>query len=107
MTSLDRRPGNGRRDLGMSSGTAERQEDAEERVSELLAHRTVEDEVDAVVDEGEYVKQVAEGHVHLRYELRVGDSAEEVENSLRKFRHQKQSDDDEQHARRAVRLPVT
>jgi len=82
-------------------------EHTDERVAELFAHRAVEDEVDSVVDERQDVEQVAECHVDLVDEARRQQTAEQVDDALRQFRHQEQDNYEEQHHRRTVRLAIS
>ena len=55
-----------------------------EGVAKLLAHRAVEEEVDAVVDESEDVEQVAETGVHLVDEV-VEQPVQQVHHALREL----------------------
>jgi len=80
---------------------------ADERVAELFAHRAVEDEIDAVVDERENVEQVAERHVDLVDKAGRQHAAQQVDDALRQLRHQEQDNYQNKHHRRAVCLAIT
>lgn len=72
----------------------------------MFAHRAIEDEVDSVVRQSEDVDQISEVQVHFLDE-RPRNSAQDVRHSLRKLRHEKEGDDDQQHSGRSIRLPVS
>ena len=77
-------------------------EQMNERVAKLLAHRAVEEKVDAVVGESQDVEEVTEAGVDLVDEV-IEQAVQEVGDALRElsdeeFSDEEQNDDQQQHA---------
>jgi len=88
---------------GGRRGPAEKQ--LAERLSELPAHRAVEDEVDGAVGEHGHVEHVAERHVDVVEDATV-DAAEERQHALRQLGGDEAQHDGDEHRRRARVLSV-
>jgi len=79
-------------------------EELDKGVAKLLAHRAVQQEVDAVVDQSqnvqqvvENVQQVTETRIHFVDEVRQ-QTVEEIGDALRELSDEEEDDDQEQHA---------
>ena len=68
-----------------------------EGVAESATHCTIQQKIDRIVDERNYIEQIAERHVYILVEAIFHEQREKYKNTLREFRDEKENAHDGEH----------